>query len=197
MIICVTVGIPAIALNRENHENYLYHCNQLEKRDSHIIKIRQTADGANMVDQWLRKRYVYPNVMFGFPNCYMPFDCQDLETRCVAKLFKKDCIIMMPEDVVNKIETDTVAYTHWEADSNEKLYIWRLQPSQQVSRVVFELGDEVPLPFYKRWTTYPDDEFELDSFKYEVIRLKGNDYLVMTIPMNKVKRRIREIRLSQ
>lgn len=196
MIICVIVGIPVIALNRENHENYLYHCNQLEKQDSHIIKIRQIADGTNLVDQWLRKRYVYPNVMFGFPNCYMPFDSQDLETRCVAKLFNKDSIVMMPEDVVNKIETDTAAYTHWEADSNEKLYIWRMQPSQQVCRVVFELGDEVSLPFYKRWTTYQGDEFELDDFKYKVISLKGNDYLVMTIPPNRIKRRIRAIKIQ-
>jgi len=197
MVTCALVAIPAIALNRGNYENYLYHCRQLEQPDSHIIKIRQTADGSNLAGQWLKKRYVYPNVEFGFTQCYMPFDSVDLETRCVARLFNKENIIMLPEDVVNKIERNTAAYAHWEADSNEKLYVWQLEPSQQVSRVVFELGDEVPLPFYKRWMTYPDDEFELDSFKYEVIRLKGNDYLVMTIPMNKVKRRIREIRLSQ
>jgi hypothetical protein len=203
MAIAALMAVLAIALNRENHENYLYHCNQLqtmqaETPDSHIIKIRQFSDHElNELHEWLGKRYVYPNVEFGFTQCYMPFDSQDLETRCVARLFNKESIIMLPEDVVNKIETDTAAYTHWEADSNEKLFIWRLQPSQQVSCVVFELGDEVPLPFYKRWTTYPDDEFELDSFKYEVITLKGNDYLVMTIPMNKVKRRIRGIKLSR
>lgn len=193
MTVCAIVAIPAVALNRENHENYLYHCRQIES-GAHIIKIRQTTDGSNMADQWLREHYVYPNVEFGFPNCYMPFDSQDLETRCVAKLFDKEDIIMLPEDVVDKIERDTAAYTHWEADSNEKLFIWRLKPGQQVSSVVFELGDEVPLPFYKRWTSYPDDKFELDNFKYEVITLKGNRYLVMTIPMNKIKRRIRNIR---
>ena len=196
MVACVTIAIPAIALNMENRENYLYHCQQFEEPGKQVIKIRQTFNGSNMADQWLRKRYVLPNIEFGFALYNMPFDSHDYDTRAVAWLFNKDDIVMLPEDVVDKIEADSNAYVQWEADSNETLYIWQLQPPRKVSRVVFELGDEIALPFYMRWTTYPGHEYELDSMKHEVVTLRDNSYLVMTIPMNKIKRRIKAIRIE-
>jgi hypothetical protein len=193
MFVSVCVTIPAMDLNRENYNNYLYHCEQLENPNSFIIKTRQVADSRNLIGKWLRKRYVNPNVQYGFYCCYMAFDCHDFNSRAVAHLFNKDSIIMLPEDIVDKIERDSMAYSQWEADRDGKLYVWKLDSSQQVNHVIFMLGDEVPLRFYQRLVAYNGYEYELDSFNYEVITIKGCNYLVMTIPTTNIKRRIKEI----
>ena len=189
-------AIPAIALNRENHDNYLYHCKQLETPNCHLIKTRQVTDSKNVAVKWLTKRYVNPNVQYGFYCCYMAFDKHDFNSKAVGFLFNKKDIVMLPEDIVDHIECDSTAYSHWEADKNEKLYVWKLKPHQRVDRVVFELGDEVSLKFYQQPLSYDGYEYELNSFNYEVININDCDYLIMTIPTTNIKRRIKNIRIE-
>lgn len=122
----------------------------------------------------------------------------------MATLFGKKHIVMLPEDVVGRIETDSTAFTNWEPDTNGRLFIKRLRTAEgpegtstrQAGRLVFLLGDEVPLPFFLRWTTYAGKEYEQNPVKYKVVTVGRYDYIVTLMPMNKIKRRIKAIRVE-
>jgi hypothetical protein len=126
----------------------------------------------------------------------MAFDKNDINNKAMAKLYHKQEVVFLPEDVMNRIEKDSTAYQTMESDENEKLYILQLKDNQQVNNVTFLLGEEVPLKFYQRLLTYPNDYYELDSFNYEVLDICNRRYLVMTIPPSNISRRIKQINIE-
>jgi hypothetical protein len=126
----------------------------------------------------------------------MAFDSQDINSMAVAQLYHQDTVTMLPEDVINKIERDSTAYMHWEADVHGQLYIQSLQDDKEFHQVTFLLGDEVPLRFYQRILSYQGNEYVLDDFNHEVVSICGRLYLVMTIPPSNIKRRIKDIRIE-
>ena len=189
----VMVAVPAIQLNAINYHHFQYHQQQLSKTDSHLIKVRQMQNSMNPWMKSIVKRYVFQTIEFSFYNCYMAFDKNDINNKAMAKLYHKQEVVFLPEDVMNRIEKDSTAYQTMESDENEKLYILQLKDKQQVNNVTFLLGEEVPLKFYQRFMTYPHDSFELDSFNYEVLDICNRRYLVMTIPPSNISRRIKQI----
>ena len=192
----VMVAVPAIQLNAINYHHFQYHQQQLSKTDSHLIKVRQMQNSMNPWMKSIAKRYVFQTIEFSFYNCYMAFDKNDINNKAIAKLYHKQEVVFLPEDVMNRIEKDSTAYRTMESDENEKLYILQLKDNQQVNNVTFLLGEEVPLKFYQRLLTYPNDYYELDSFNYEVLDICNRRYLVMTIPPSNISRRIKQINIE-
>ena len=193
MLVTLCVAVPVMCLGRINHENYLYHCSQLRQKDVSLLKVRQLPADLNAFSTQLSKRYVFQNIEFGYYNCYMAFDAQDSNNRALARLFGKEYIVGIPEDVVERITSDSTAYQHWQADAHQTLFIQRLQGQQDVHHVTFLLGPEVPLLFYQRPLSYQGDEYMLDEFNYQVISIHQNRYLVMTVPPSNIRRRIKDI----
>ena len=102
---------------------------------------------------------------------------------------------MLPEDVINKIENDSNAYKHYEADKHNNLFIQQITNDSKISSVVFKLHDEVPINFYQRLLTYHGDEYKLDPFNFQQVEIGNRQYLVMTIPPSNIRRRIKSISL--
>ena len=192
-LITVIVAVPAIQLNVINYHHFQYHQQQLSKTDSHLIKARQMQNSMNPWMTMIAKRYINQTIEFNFYNCYMAFDKNDINNKAIAKLYHKQNVVFLPEDVINKIEKDSTAYRTMESDENEKLYILQLKDDQQVNNVTFLLGEKVPLKFYQRFMTYPNDDFELDSFNYEVLDICNRRFLVMTIPPSYISKRIKDV----
>lgn len=194
IILCVCIAIPAIILNKQNEQNYLYHRSQLQTENS-LIKVRQLDADSNWLTKMIAKRYVFPTVEFGFFSCYMAFDEEDSNSMAVAQLYNKKSVVMLPEDVVNKIENDRNAYKHFEADEHEDLLIKQVETGRKISSVVFNLHEEVPLTFYQRLFTYHGYQYALDPFNYQQVKIGNKQYLVMTIPPTNIRRRIKSISL--
>lgn len=195
-IACVLVAIPAIRLNYKNYQNYLYHQQQLITTDNRIIKVRQLPADLNKYMKLIAKRYVNPTIEFNFYNCYMAFDQHDLNNRAMAHLYHKDKLVFLPEDVINHIEHDSLAYQKMESDEHQNLYILQLNKQQTVKHVTFLLDKEAPLKFYQWFLSYPGNEYELDNFNYKVINIQNRNYLVMTIPTSNINRRIKQINIE-
>jgi len=194
--VAVIVAIPAIRLNYDNYQNYRYHQQQLTTTDNQIIKVRQLPIGLNNFMKIIAKRYVNPTVEFNFHNCYMAFDQHDINNRAVAQLYHKDSVIFLPEDVVNRIQQDSLAYCKMESDEHENLYIMQLNSQREVKHLTFILDQEMPLKFYQRLMSYSGNEYDLDSFNYEVIDINNRNYLVMTIPTDNIRRRIKDVKIN-
>lgn len=195
-LVSAIVVVPAIQINSYNHQNFLYHHQQLCQTDNNIIKVRQLPVEMSRWMNLIAKRYHNATIEFGFYNCYMAFDKNDINTKAMAKLYHKEYLIFLPEDVIHRIDSDSSAYNHLESDQHNKLYIKRLKNKQSVKHITFVLGEEVPLKFYQRPLSYPGYEYELDDFNYKVIHINQNDYLIMTIPTSNIKRRIKYIRIQ-
>ena len=193
-IVAVLVAVPAVKLNIENFNNYLYHKKQLENPGQQIIKVRLLTDEGSVWQRKVVNKYAFQTVDFSFFNCYMAFDQRDINSIAVAQLFGKPSVIMLPEDIVNKIEEDSTAFTQWEEDEHHRLMVRKIGNNEAVNHVTFELGEEMPLKFYQRILSYKGNEYELDAFNYEVIEIYGHNYLVMTIPPTNIYRRIKNIR---
>lgn len=194
LVAAIIVSVPAIAYSKQNYDNYLYHRSQLQHQS--LIKVRQISGDVSWFEKQVIERYVNPTIEFGFFSCYMAFDSQDINSMAVAQLYHQDTVTMLPEDVINKIERDSTAYMHWEADVHGQLYIQSLQDDKEFHQVTFLLGDEVPLRFYQRILSYQGNEYVLDDFNHEVVSICGRRYLVMTIPPSNIKRRIKDIRIE-
>ena len=196
IISSIVIAIPAIYFNYLNNQNYQYHDSQLKDHYCQLIKVHQIPVQQNTWMKQLVKRYVNPTIEFNFYNCYMAFDKKDINSKAIAKLYNRKNAIFLPEDVINRIENDSTAYSYYESDEHDNLYIMKLYDRQDVHNVTFLLGDEVPLMFYQRILSFPDDEYELDSFNYEVLDINNKEYLVMTIPTTNIKRRIKDIKIN-
>ena len=196
LIAAILTAVPATVYSKQNYYNYLYHQSQLQKDNVSLISIRQIDSNLSWIEKQIVERYINPTVEFGFYSCYMPFDKKDSNMIAVGQKYGKTNIIMLPEDVVNHIQSDSAAYSHWEADAHQQLYVQLLPKGKKVNHVTFLLTDEVSIAFYQRILTYNGYEYELPDFNHEVITIQGRNYLVMTIPPKNIKRRIKDIRIE-
>ena len=129
----------------------------------------------------------------------MGFDSTDINMRCAARLYGKERLTFLPEDVVERIETDSTAYTDYELDRNKDLYVWRMKNDRPVKSVTFILNDEdtSKLMPHQRLVAYHGDEYELEDYKFEVTEVCGRPFLVFTKPTTNIFRRIRTIDIEQ
>lgn len=196
IVVSIIIAIPAVKLSYDNYQNYRYHCQQLEQKDNHLIKVRQLPHDMSLWMSKIASRYIFPTIEFSFYNCYMAFDQKDINNRCAAYLYHKQDVVFLPEDIVDNIQHHPQAYLKYDSDEHHNLYIQQLKPGQEVNKVTFVLGDEVPIHFYQRILTYPDYTYELDAFNYEVLDINNRKYLVMTIPPSNISRRIKHINIE-
>ena len=174
--------------------NYLNHRQQLEQKDSHLVKVYQLPEEMNGVIRQIAKRYIMQTIEFNFYNCYMAFDEKDINTVALAQLYGKDTVLCLPEDVVKTICNDS-RHNKLTVDKHHNLFILPLNNTRKIKRIKFLLGKEVPLRFFQHILSYPDNEYELDQFNYEAIYVNEKRVLVMTIPPSNIKRRIKRIRI--
>lgn len=196
MIVSVIVAIPAVSFYYFNYQNYIYHCSQLRQPDVTLLRVRQMPVDMNIVFQKIYQRYVIPTIEFNFNNVYMAFDAQDNNNKALASLYGKQQVIALPEDIIERIENDSTAFTDWETDIHNNLYVKKINDSQHIDNVTFILGPEIPLHFYQLPFSYEGNEYILNPFNYDVIDIFHHRYLVLTIPKSNIKRRIKDIKLS-
>ena len=189
----VAVAIPAVKLSYDNYSNYRYHVSQLRQKNSTLIKVRQLPKDKLSA---IAKRYVTPTVEYGYYSVYMAFDEHDLNTKAVARLYGKERVVLLPEDVVDKMLNDRTAYIHHATDAHGDLIIQLLGSKQTVSHVSFVLGEEHIQHFYQRLFSYPDNKLNLDDFKYEVLNIHNRRYLVMTMPPKNIASGIEHINIE-
>ena len=185
----------AALVRQENAKNFMFMEKQMQEPGKEIIAVRQPVSGQNPLMDFFRERYVNPTAEFGFYCSYMGFDSNDINMRCAAKLYGKQSLVFLPEDVLQNIMTNSTAYQHCQSDKAQKLYVWQMRRQHPVSHLIFELNDEDPsqlLP-HQRLVAYHDDTYELDPFNYEVITLQGRSYLVFTKPTTNIFRRIKRV----
>ena len=219
-IVMILFYIPVYLVRQENSD--IWHKAELQMKEPgrELIAIDTPTTQKNGSSQFLtfnsplftffRDHYVNPSFTFGFFSSYMVFDANDINLRCAARLYDKQKMVMLPSDVVQRIEADSTAYSHYELDNSGALYIWRLDDNTQVGAdaslcrdsivtgVTFILNNEDPstlLP-HQRLVAYQGNEYELDDFHFEQLTLFGRQYLVFTRPTTNIYRRIKDIQLS-
>lgn len=188
--------VPAIMVRHENHSNFCYMEQQMKEQDKEVIAVRTPLEGRQPVMDFFRHRFVNPCAEFGFYCCYMGFKANDINMRMAAAMFNKPRFVFLPEDVVQRIETDSTAYQHYELDNHQQLYVWQLQNKKTVSKIIFNLKPEdvSSLSLPQRLLAYKDDTYELnDHFHYGVVSVAGRHYLVFTRPTTNISRRISSI----
>ena len=192
MLLCY---VPAYLVRQENKENWNFAEEQMRRPGQELIAVRQPQKDDCRLMNYFRKHYVIPSFEFGVFCSYMGFDANDINMRCAARLYHKEKLVFLPEDVVQRINTDSYAYTNYEMDENENLYIWRLNDNADVKRVTFVLNDEDPsqLSLPQRLLAYDGNTYDLDDFHYEVVSVDGRRYLVFTRPTTNIYRRINQV----
>ena len=214
-VIMVLCYVPACMVRSANSDNWRQAERQMEEAGGEVISVRVPLKGDNVLMDYFRGHYVNSSIDFGFYCSYMAFDSNDINMRCAAKLYGKERLTLLPEDVVQRIEADSTAYTDYELDRSQSLYIWRLArqasghdkedvtlrsgTQYDVDGVRFVLRDEDPsqlLP-HQRLVAYKGNEYELDDFKYEVVTVCGRQYLVFTRPTTNIFRRIEKIEKNE
>ena len=197
IILLLIFYFGAFLVRKENAVNFMFMENQMKEPGKEIISVKQPVLGQNPLMDFFRERYVNPTAEFGFFCSYMGFDCNDINMRCAAKLYGKQRMVFLPEDVLERIMTNSTAYQHCQLDRSQKLYVWQMKHSHPVDHLIFELNNEDPsqlLP-HQRLVAYHGDTYELDPFNYEVITLQSRNYLVFTKPTTNIYRRIKRILL--
>ncbi len=224
-IIMAILYIPAYIVRSENYDNWLFAEQQMKQPECELIAVRYGDSGispsAMSISSWLseffRDRYVNPSFTFGFYCSYMAFDANDINMRCAAKLYGKQRLAFLPEDVINRIKTDSTAYTNYELDASGNLYIWHLPADQPAAsfpatvpggfaadqqypvaadpslRFILSPEDLSQLLPHQRLVAYKGDDYELDPFNYEELQICGRRYLVFTRPTTNIYRRIKDI----
>lgn len=192
MLLCY---VPAYLVRQENKENWNFAEEQMRRPGQELIAVRQPQKDDCWLMNYFRKHYVIPSFEFGVFCSYMGFDANDINMRCAARLYHKEKLVFLPEDVVQRINTDSAAYTNYELDENENLYIWQLNDNAEVKRVTFVLNDEDPsqLSLPQRLLVYDGNTYDLDDFHYEVVSVDGRRYLVFTRPTTNIYRRINHV----
>ena len=146
---------------------------------------------------FFRDHYSNPSIEFGYYCVYMAFNKDDINMRCAAHLYNKQQLIILPEDVIQRIESDSTAYKDYELDRHQSLYIHQLPEDKKVSKVIFELKpeDTSKLNILQRLLVYKDDTFVLDDdFHYKGVHINGRHYLIFTRPTTNIFRRIANIK---
>ena len=198
-VLMLLAYVPAYMVRAENAESWHLAEEQMREPGRELIAVRIAQKGENPMMDFFRERYVNSSFEFGFYCVYMGFDSTDINMRCAARLFGKERLTFLPEDVVERIASDSTAYTNYELDRNNDLYIWRMNDDRPVKAVTFILDDEDTsklLP-HQRLMAYQGDEYELDDFHFEVINIGGRPFLVFTKPTTNIYRRIRTINVEQ
>lgn len=190
--------VPAYMVRSENAEAWQLAEGQMKEPGRELIAVRMAQKGEDPLMDYMRGHYVNSSFIFGFYSSYMGFDAEDINMRCAARLYGKERLVFLPEDVVQRMEGDTAAYRSYELDRNQDLYIWRMADDRPVKGVTFLLNEEDPsqlLP-HQRLTAYKGNEYELDDFNYKMLHVGGRPYLVFTKPTTNIFRRIRTIRIE-
>lgn len=200
-VCCILVAVayvPAYIVRHENKVTWQLAEEQMKAPGSEVIGVRTVTKGENLLMDYARDRYVLPSFEFGYYCCYMGFDATDTNIRCAARLYDKQRLVFLPEDVVQRIENDSAAYTDYELDKSQSLYVWRLGEQQIVNKVTFVLNEEdrSKLLPHQRLVAYDGDRYELDDFHYETIEVSGRRYLVFTRPTTNIYRRIHHVELQ-
>ena len=191
--------VPAYLVRAENADNWQRAEQQMKEPGRELIAVVIPQKGENRLMDYFRQHYVNSSFEFGFYCVYMGFDATDINMRCAARLYGKERLVFLPEDVVERIESDSTAYTDYELNRNKDLYVWRLKDDRAVKSVTFILNDEDTsklLP-HQRLLAYHGDKYELDDFNYEVVKVGGRPYLVLTKPTTNIFRRIKTINIEQ
>ena len=198
-LISFIISIPVIILKNENKCNYLFMKRQMLDPNKELIPVKQFKDGENFVLDYLRKRYINYAVEFGFYSCYMGFNCNDLNVKQAAKLYNKKKMIFVPDDIIENIKKDSLAYTNYELDNSQKLFVWRLKNDKPVKNIVFHLKpeDKSKLMLHQKLLAYNDSTYKLNDFYLSVVKIENNPYLIFTKPTTNIFRRINSIEYFQ
>lgn len=188
--------VPAIVLCVRQTQCYNFTLSQMRSPGEKIVATR-SVEPHNWLDEILISRYVQNFADYGIWGSYMPFDSHDSNNRCLARMYGKRWMLLLPEDVLRKMRTDSTAYRHYEADQNGRIYVWQLRPDQQVSEVKFLLKPEdvSQLHWWQRPVAYKDDSYVLDDFRWDVVSAFNRRYLVFCVPTTNIKRRIGMVEL--
>lgn len=194
--VSLIVYVPALAMCRGAKLDYLYADSQMRQSGVTLIKTRQYSP-RNSIDKSIYERYVFPFAEYGFYQPYMGFNANDINIRCEARLYGKPSLTFLPEDVVAQIEKDSLAYSEFKADKSKKLIIKRIRKGQKVKGVEFILRKENlnSLYIWQRLVAYKSDAYRLDDRRWAVISVHDRTYLVLTMPLTNIKRRIKYIRI--
>ena len=196
-IVTLVYYIPAFQARYENYGSFQYIEHQMKEEGREVVAVRYPVENNQPLMDFFRRRFVNPAVEFGYYSCYMAFNPHDINIRYAASLYHKPQMVFLPEDVLQRMESDSTAYRHYESDAHQSLYIWQLPEDTPVNKVVFELKPEdlSALWPHQRLVAYKDDIYELDDhFHYSVINVNGRTYLVFTRPTTNITRRIRDIK---
>lgn len=198
MVLLVLFFVPAYYVRHENKSFWLHAEKQMTEPGRTLISVEQPEEGTSCLMDYFRGHYVNRSFDFGYYCSYMGFDANDINMRCAARLYGKPRMLFLPADVVQRISSDSTAYSHYELDRAGKLYVWRVEDGADVSRVTFLLNpeDRSQLNILQRMVAYDGDSFELDAFRYEVVVVSGRSYLVFTRPTTNIYRRIRYIEVE-
>ena len=190
--------VAAYVVRRENYDSWLFAREQMETPGRELIAVKLPVKGESLLMDYFRSHYVNPSFEFGFYCVYMGFDANDINIRCAARLFGKERMVFLPEDVVSRIESDTTAYQHYELSADQSLYVWQLPRDSVVSTLRFVLNaeDVSQLLPHQRLLSYKDDTYDLDDFNFEVVEVAGRPYLVFTKPTTNIFRRINHVELE-
>ena len=197
-IIVLLFYIPAYAVRKENSDNWNYLEKQMKTPNQELISVRYPIKGNNLLMDYFREHYIIPSVEFGFYCIYMAFDSNDINMRCVARMYDKPRLTFLPEDIIDKVNSDSMAYQDYELDEHQSLFVWKLPEDKKVNKLTFILGyeDISKLSFLQRIVAYKEDTYELDDFHFEVVNISGNSYLIFTRPTTNIYRRINKIELQ-
>ena len=196
-IVTLVYYIPAFQVRYENYGSFRYIEHQMKEEGREVVAVHYPVENNQPVMDFFRRRFVNPAVEFGYYSCYMAFNPHDINIRYAASLYRKQQMVFLPEDVLQRMESDSTAYRHYESDAHQSLYIWQLPEDTPVNKVVFELKPEdlSALWPHQRLVAYKDDIYELDDhFHYSVINVNGRTYLVFTRPTTNITRRIKDIK---
>lgn len=191
----VVFFIPAYLLRDENRQNYEQMAEQMAAPGRETVGVPIMEKGSCLVRDLLVERYVNPTAEFGFFCCYMGFNSSDTNMRAAASLYGKHSLVFLPADVVERIESDSLAFSTCQLSADGSLYIYRLPRDGKVTSLVFHLNHEDPdcLMPHQRLVAYHGDSYELDDFRYKVVHVYGKPYLVFTRPTTNIFRRIKRI----
>lgn len=195
MLVCY---VPAYVVRQENYSMWQDMERQMKEPGRELIAVQLPDKGRNALMDYFRNHYVNPSAEFGFYSIYMAFDASDINMRCAAKMYGKPHLTFLPADIVSRIEGDSTAYSSYETDKNNSLYVWRLPENKCASSVRFILNEEdvSALHFWQRPLVYDGDVYELDDFHFKTVQVCGHPYLVFTRPTTNITRRIKDIELD-
>ena len=195
-VVMLIMFVPAYMVRQENLDCWRKAEAQMMSPGRELIAVSCPVRGENRVMDYFRSHYVNPCITFGYYCSYMAFDSTDVNMRCAAKLYGKEKLVFLPDDVVRRIEADTTAYAQPELCADRSLYVWQLPESTTaVSKVTFVLDDEdlSRLMPHQRLLAYKEPTYEVDDYRYEVVEVSGRPYLVFTRPMTNIMRRLNHI----